>query len=332
MRLYMWGIGGGTAKYIGNPIHLENIEGFILSSKNDCENTYFMDRPIYSPKEVCSLDYDAIVVGSVYVENIFEECKSNHIDLNRVIFLQRAGACAGYVPNIELLNNVLGKEFAQYILNAWHVVSAAGIADYDDPALFDYRHEATYATDYVRFRTLELLAREISLSRVEGAVAELGVFRGEFTKYMNQLLPNRKTYLFDTFEGFDPEEASKEIAAENLNSSIVEAYKNTCIDVVLRKLSYPKKVEFRKGYFPDSLAGLEDHFAFASIDVDLEESIYHGLEYFCPRMNKGGYIMIHDYNSFLKGVSAAIRKYESAGHKLNKVPIPDNSGTLVLAF
>lgn len=69
-----------------------------------------------------------------------------------------------------------------------------------------------------------------------------------------------------------------------------------------------------------------------SIDVDLEESIYNGLEYFYPRVNAGGYICVHDYNGPLKGVRNAVDRYEQdSGNHLCKVPICDNSGTLVIA-
>ena len=63
-----------------------------------------------------------------------------------------------------------------------------------------------------------------------------------------------------------------------------------------------EKIICRKGLFPESLNGLEENFAFVSIDVDFEQAIFDGLEYFYPRLNRGGYILIHDYNSAtLKG-------------------------------
>lgn len=38
---------------------------------------------------------------------------------------------------------------------------------------------------------------------ISSSVAEAGVFRGEFAKYINQFFPDRKLYLYDTFEGFN---------------------------------------------------------------------------------------------------------------------------------
>ena len=88
---------------------------------------------------------------------------------------------------------------------------------------------------------------------------------------------------------------------------------------------------FYKGYFPESLNGLEEQFAFVSIDVDFEDSIYDGLTYFYPRLMEGGYIFIHDYNSLkLKGVKRAVERYEAEFGKICKVPIPDINGTVII--
>jgi O-methyltransferase len=66
------------------------------------------------------------------------------------------------------------------------------------------------ASDYFRLSSLELIAYEIYANNIEGNVAELGVFRGDFAKFINISFPDRKLYLFDTFEGFD----EKDIEAE----------------------------------------------------------------------------------------------------------------------
>lgn len=70
---------------------------------------------------------------------------------------------------------------------------------------------------------------------------------------------------------------------------------------------------------------------FVSIDVDLEQPIYDGLDFFYPRLEKGGYIFIHDYNGPLLGVERAVDRYERGnGIMLCKVPICDVEGSLVI--
>lgn len=194
------------------------------------------------------------------------------------------------------------------------------------------RHEDMFADDYNRIRTFELVVEEIREKNIPGAVAELGVFKGEFAKYINDAFPQKTCYLFDTFEGFRSSEAEEEKISGNCGDAFIERFKDTNEEAVLRKMPVPEKIVCKKGLFPESLDGLEDTFSFVSLDVDFEQAIYDGLEYFYPRLNEGGYIFVHDYNSStLKGVRNAIQKYEKVnGLKLAKVPIPDLCGTLVI--
>ena len=60
----------------------------------------------------------------------------------------------------------------------------------------------SYRYDYVRLREIELLIDEIKYKNLPGAIAEVGVYRGEISAFLNKLLPEKKIYLFDTFEGF----------------------------------------------------------------------------------------------------------------------------------
>ena len=203
--------------------------------------------------------------------------------------------------------------------------------EYEVSPCFGYRSEGMFAVDYVRVRTLEFICELIQSYDIAGNIAELGVFRGDFSYYISKLLPNRKFYLFDTFEGFAEQEAAKEIQSGNITDVTVDAYRNTSVETVMDRLEGRERIEIRKGYFPETLNGLEDTFAFVSLDVDLEESIYNGLSYFYPRMQRGGYIMIHDYNSLLKGVRRAVERYEKDRDiLLMKVPLCDSAGTLVI--
>jgi len=85
----------------------------------------------------------------------------------------------------------------------------------------------------------------------------------------------------------------------------------------------------KKGFFPETTNGVNDVFAFVSIDVDLYEPTYAGLNYFYEKLSSGGYIMIHDYNnSGYKGVKAAIRKF-AAEKKVSYFPLCNSGGSVV---
>jgi O-methyltransferase len=70
---------------------------------------------------------------------------------------------------------------------------------------------------------------------------------------------------------------------------------------------YPENCVIKQGYFPESLGGLDEKFAFVHIDCDLYKPITAGLEYFYPRMNQGGYVVVHDfYNLSFPGAQSAV--------------------------
>ncbi|MCL2084802.1 MAG: TylF/MycF family methyltransferase, partial [Oscillospiraceae bacterium] len=112
-------------------------------------------------------------------------------------------------------------------------------------------------------------------------------------------------------------------------------FANTSVNLVLNKMPYPAQCEIIKGYFPDSLSDLPLQetlrFCFVSIDVDLYKPIYEGLCYFYPKLCKGGYILLHDYNCpRYKGVKAAVHQFAKE-NAISYVPIPDESGSVVIA-
>jgi len=184
-------------------------------------------------------------------------------------------------------------------------------------------------TNYVRLSTLELVAQEIIENKVQGSVAELGVYKGKFAQYINQLFPDRTLYLFDTFEGFN--EKDVQIETSNKFSTGDQDFSNTSVPGVLALMKHPEKCEIRQGWFPESLNGLEDNFCFVSLDADLYKPIYDGLEYFYPRLNKGGYIFIHDYNNAgYEGAKTAVREF-CKKMNISYTPMTDTWGSAIIS-
>lgn len=184
--------------------------------------------------------------------------------------------------------------------------------------------------DYIRVCSLELVAEEIYTNSVYGSVSELGVYRGDFAKRINTAFPDRNLYLFDTFDGF--REKDKIVDIDGGFSSATEDFSDTTVDLVLKKMEHPENVTVRAGYFPDSIQDKDkrESFAFVSIDADLYKPIYDGLHFFYPRLSKGGYIFLHDYNNKdYPGVKAAVKKY-CGEEGINCFPLVDPCGTAVL--
>jgi O-methyltransferase len=107
--------------------------------------------------------------------------------------------------------------------------------------------------DYFRISSLDLMASKIKEEKIPGACAELGVFQGEFARFINKYFPAKKLYLFDTFEGFD----SRDEKIDDKNNFRLKKhdFSNTSVDLVLSKMPYPDNVIIKKGYFPNSVRG-----------------------------------------------------------------------------
>ncbi|MGG4216661.1 TylF/MycF/NovP-related O-methyltransferase [Paenibacillus jamilae] len=180
-----------------------------------------------------------------------------------------------------------------------------------------------------RLALLRQIADEINECGVKGSVAELGVFKGEFSKYINRVFPDRQLYLFDTFSGFDQKDIDNENKGD-FSNSIAGEFCNSDVDLVLNKMMYKENCIVKKGYFPESASDVNETFAFVSLDVDLYQPILEGLKFFYPKMSDGGYIIVHDYNSTrFHGVKQAVREY-CREHGVKYTPISDLCGSVAI--
>ncbi len=196
------------------------------------------------------------------------------------------------------------------------------------------RNHAVMEGEYVRCSSLELVASEILEKNVPGAVAELGVYRGEFARLINIAFPERKLYLFDTFSGFNEEQAREDQEKENVRKDLLQLrrFTNTSVETVLSQMKHRENCVVIPGVFPESAVECtESIFAFVSLDCDLYRPIYDGLHYFYPKLSSGGYIFVHDYNNDrYAGAKQAVRQFaEEAG--VAYFPLSDACGSAVIS-
>lgn len=181
----------------------------------------------------------------------------------------------------------------------------------------------------LRLATLRMIAAEVRERGIDGAVAELGVYQGAFAAEMNRLFPDRSLYLFDTFSGFDGRDVAVE-GERRFSRAEAGNFADTSVEAVRARLPHPERAVFRVGYFPETAEGLEEAFAVVSLDADLFKPLLDGLRYFHPRMTRGGYIIVHDYNNGrFAGAKHAVRQFcEECGAFV--VPLPDLHGTGII--
>lgn len=176
--------------------------------------------------------------------------------------------------------------------------------------------------DDVRYATLALAIQRLEDDGIGGAFAELGVYRGVTSAFIHLQAPKRHLYLFDTFEGFP--QGCLEGAAD-------ERFRDTSQEAVAKLIRHAQNVEFRKGRFPDTVVGLEtERFALVMLDFDKYAAAMSALEFFYPRLVRGAYFFMHDFNSpeSERGISRAALKFLAARPEL-LVEIPDFYGSAV---
>ena len=190
----------------------------------------------------------------------------------------------------------------------------------------EYKNNVVWLEE--RHAMLRLCIEEICNKNINGNMAELGVYKGDFAQYLNRYLPNKKLYLFDTFSGFgkDVIEKSTEIGIREKKCS----FDDTSVAEVLNKMSNIENVVVKKGFFPGTAKDVDEKFCLVSIDADLYEPILAGLEYFYPRLEKGGYIFIHDFGTYqFKGARKAVLEY-CAKQDISYVPILDSCLSVII--
>lgn len=141
---------------------------------------------------------------------------------------------------------------------------------------------------------------------IDGEMAELGVCKGGSARLIAEVMDrSKKLFLFDSFEGMP--EVTPGLDTVNLGE-MAHPFED-----VQRFLNSYSQVQIIKGFFPHTAQQLPSQdmkFSFVHLDMDTYKSTLDALHYFYPRMSKGGYILMHDYNAAsCPGVKKALDEF-----------------------
>lgn len=188
----------------------------------------------------------------------------------------------------------------------------------------------------------------IIINKVPGDVVETGVWKGGMSMFMKAVgdhykkigmdKHNRNYWLFDAFDVFpDPEPDKDSNTINALDSKIHELTKFMYdkpaklhqVQRAYRQLNlYDKSVHFVKGLFKDTIPKLKSsqlqHIALLRIDNDYYDSVLYVLEQLYFRINKGGIVIIDDYNNAVIGCKDAVTYFRNKYRIQN--PIVDHYG------
>ena len=184
--------------------------------------------------------------------------------------------------------------------------------------------------DLVRLYFLLNQIEYIKNNNIPGLIAEVGVFKGTTARLFHQAFPDKEILLFDTFEGFDERDINhqKENTKEDLASKTVF---NTSLESVQDFVGKSALVKLIPGYFPETTESInpDNQYALVHLDADLYNPQISGLEYFYPRMTKGGVIIIHDCNNEFTGSKKALDEF-FLDKPETPIIIPDKSGSAIV--
>ena len=164
-----------------------------------------------------------------------------------------------------------------------------------------------------RARALNRLARAAERAGVQGALVDCGTFNGGSAIMMSTGAPNREVWAFDSFEGLpeassdhDPERAGEwtgELKASE--EKVREGF---------RRFADPARLNVVKGWFQDTFPEAASKILSVAVlhaDSDWYDSVRLTLETFYPKVSRGGFVVIDDYNDW-EGAKTATDEYRAA--------------------
>lgn len=169
-------------------------------------------------------------------------------------------------------------------------------------------------SDQIREDELLVLLSELKRvldNDIEGDVVELGCFEGTSALFIQrvlaQLSPDKKLWLYDSFEGL-PDKTSQDESAIGTQFKQGELKASKAVlakNFVKAGLKIP---EIKRAWFYELDPGdLPSQICFAFLDGDFYESILDSLKLVWPKMTAGSVLIIDDYqNQALPGAAKAV--------------------------
>lgn len=192
----------------------------------------------------------------------------------------------------------VGAEFAQYASRVAWWLDRSWMEPYHR---FLARDQHSYKDDETRIldRRFQLMRFAENVAGVPGSTAECGVYRGTGSGIICQTLQKQFTaherhFGFDSFEGVSaPDERDR---MPNGNCAWRQGQLKTHYEATAELLSEFPQCQLVRGWIPQTFPiAAGHHFRLVHIDVDLYEPTLDSLQFFYPRLNPGGVIVLDDH-------------------------------------
>jgi O-methyltransferase len=176
----------------------------------------------------------------------------------------------------------------------------------------------------------------VTAAGVPGDFVECGVWKGGSSMLAALSLPDRRLWLYDTFEGMpDPSDHDVDLDGRSMSADW-ESYQrdpviraDSPLEEVRRNLGATGHTDVRlvRGLVEDTIpADAPDHIAILRLDTDWYESTRHELEHLWPRLAAGGVLIVDDYGHW-QGARQAVDEYFGGRVLLQRI---DYTGRLAI--
>jgi O-methyltransferase len=185
--------------------------------------------------------------------------------------------------------------------------------------------------DKIRDRRFSLYQLARSTENLSGDTAECGVWRGAGSYLICKATeaPGRTHHVFDSFEGL-AEATTVDFSAKADRHEWKPGEFATPMSVVERNLAGTNSRLYR-GWIPDRFAEVADReFVFVHVNVDLYEATLKSLEFFYPRLVRGGLLVCHDYGFVnAPGAKAAFDEFAANNPERHVIHLTSGQGFIV---
>jgi O-methyltransferase len=205
------------------------------------------------------------------------------------------------------LHRYMGRVLGTVGANADCAQYASGVAWWLDRAWaepyqrFLTRDKHSHKDDETRIldRRFQLMRFAETVAKIPGSTAECGVYRGIGSAMICQTLqdhyaPHERHFGFDSFAGVSAPDEHDKLA--NGDSPWTKGQLTTSYEATAQMLGEFSFCQLVQGWIPDTFPVAADHrFRLVHIDVDLYEPTLASLQFFYPRLNPGGLIVLDDH-------------------------------------
>ena len=186
---------------------------------------------------------------------------------------------------------------------------------------------------YIHDRKFTIYSIARSLRSVGGDIAECGVFKAGSSFLMMSASEGtgKRFFGFDSFEGLS-EPGEKDQTGKDTAFVWKKNDMAVTLDIAQKNLEkFGDLCTIYKGWIPDRFNEVTDHkFSLIHIDVDLYDPTMSSLEFFFPRMSKGGVIVCDDYGfETCPGARKAMDEFFSSKN-MSVIHLPTGQGVVFI--